>query len=129
MTSRKDMMEYTMYAIQNQIPKDQLSQIFLQRNITIDQYYIKQIFVLRTLYAQVVNLYNSTSKTNEFIKAVKKFAITSKFQRSPYQQLNDFYSTFLSAVDYMIQPERSRVINHSLRLTFQSANYEIRLLF
>lgn len=103
MTTKNQMIEYTAYAVENDIPRHQLINIFKDKNVNIDDYYIDNVIKLRGLYTEIYRIYNHVnSEIKQFMIALKNCLNAEKTEtfESFYRKeiFIDFFKLFSNLV-------------------------------
>lgn len=114
MTSKRGMIEYTMYVIDNNASPNQIIKLFKDRNIVVDHNYTNSILKLQELYTQIINTYKGNiQKVNQFVLALKNSLKNNEvhtFAGFP-PAFKNFYSLFSNLVG-----TREEVIKYNLRV-------------
>ena len=68
------MIDNILYVTQNNVLIDKLKPMFEERDLYIDDDFIRNILKLRSLYTTIEKIYNNSSIMQQFIKALKKIS-------------------------------------------------------
>lgn len=115
--SVKEMVEYTAYIIEKQVPKDIFIKLFKDKNIHINIDYIDTVLKLQKLYISITKIYNNTSVLTQFITALKNSVRQKKSESFSHFPQGDVFTHFYSLFYQIIYPSgkvRHRVIKAAL---------------
>lgn len=124
MVSRREMIEYVAYGLQNNIPQKQLDKMFADKGIIMSYTNSMYIQDLQRLYTQIVDIYQNKNTVDQFINALKKSALVAKVQTFPGfpHVFIKFYFGFLELIDYFTplkESLRSTIVHQLLQLPFK----------
>lgn len=124
MTTQYDAIEYVFYLLQNEIPYNILKDMFAQRNIFIDNNFLKQLTHTKNLFHQIKLIYNNSLSVSQFLIFLRQHLMNNQVPNfnilDDKQIFMNFYSDTLSLINNILfsnEQSRESVIKNNLNLS------------